>query len=1205
MSKVTTIVQQHRPSSVKTATIRQFLFLLLLGAAFFAAPIHSQERYLSGLIGTVSDSTGANIVAATVTATDDTTHFVTKVTTDGAGSYNMPFLTPDTYTVTVETSGFRTETRTNVVLTAGNSLALNFSLRVGRSTQTVMVNATSGLLDTATASLGTAFTQKEVAELPSLGRVPFLPAALAAGAYNSTYLTGTVAATLVPWGGGPTAITMNGISGHTRITIDGTPDDPLERIGTTGGNTYSGFEPSPESVQEVKSETAPYDAEFGDGAGNENLVLRSGTNDLHGAAYFVFQNTYLNANDYQRVPDQNLTGSSATPRGNGTWNEPGGVLAGPVRIPHLYNGHDKTFFMVAYEHIELHGHTASGVNDFVPVPAMANGDFSSLCPGGFNSSGVCNPGGGVQIYDPLTLNAGNNRSPFPYNQIPSSRFSSYGSAMLKDYPAPNSNLSSTVNYISTYSVVPESYWSFITRVDQSINQNNKFFAVLYKQDLVQAAKNQGFPTPNIGPTGSTAQVYRNNEGGSLDYISLLPHGFVLDARLGILYHPFGDYPSLGTTFDLSNIGVSPTGLAYQTFPGTSFSDSYAGFQGTGAAGGQFSEDSFGTFVAVVSKNIGTHNLRFGFEGAIHRYNQANPMSGLGVFAYDRTFTQENSINTPVGKDPNSGNPIAALLLGYPTSGSYQVSHYPAIQQPYQAYFVQDDWRAARKLTINAGLRWDDQMPYTDRDNALNTGFCTACVNPLGNSVSGLNLYGGLEFASSTNRQIYQEELRDWQPRLGLSYQLNRRIVLHSGWGITYFNSIDGLENVGYTAVTDYADTVDGTHPATSMANPFPGGVLQPSGNSLGLATGIGSNLSFIAPNYHRPKMMLYSASVQAQLPLNMMLQVAYAGNRVWYLETSKNINALPAQYLLPASASIAAQQANVTALTTKVSNPMAGQIPTNATLNSATIQQQYLDYPFPEFGTLTELDIPNGGNLYNALQVTVNKPMGHNVSVLGTFSWNKNMDSTNYLNATDTTPERWQDGNPTLIGNLAVIYQLPSLSALPRYAREILGGWQANGILRATNGPLVANPGSVTWLSSAKLAHPTMGRYFDTCYLNDLGQPVATKYNANGTVNIPGCDSISSVPAFEQHNSDILNNSGPDMTGVRDPIHPIVDVSMFKVFKLHESQTFEIRGEFFNALNTPFFGGPGTTPGSANYGEITPTQDNDPRIGQLTARFNF
>jgi len=278
---------------------------------------------------------------------------------------------------------------------------------------------------------------------------------------------------------------------------------------------------------------------------------------------------------------------------------------------------------------------------------------------------------------------------------------------------------------------------------------------------------------------------------------------------------------------------------------------------------------------------------------------------------------------------------------------------------------------------------------------------------------------------------------------------------------------------------------------------------------------------------------------------------------------------------------------------------MAGLIPTNATINGKTIQQQYLDLPFPEFGTLTELEIPTGGDLYNALLVTVNKPMGHDVSVLGSFNWNHEMDSNSYRNPTDTQPQRYQDSSPTLIGNLAVIYQLPSFSAMPRYGREILGGWQANGILRTTNGPLVGNPGSVTRLSDPKLANPTTQRFFNTCYLNAAGAMVMTSATA------PACDSASSVPAFQQHYSFTLNNTGPEMTGVRDFIHPIVDMSLFKIFKIHESDTFEIRGEFFNLFNTPFFGGPGTTPGSTNYGEMTLTQANDPRIGQLTARFNF
>ncbi len=387
-------------------TLRGGLCLVLpLLLVLCAIPVHAQ-RYMAALTGDVSDPTAAKIVGATVTATDTATNFVTKATTNGTGVYTFPFLTPDTYNVTVEAKGFRTEERKGVDLTAGNNVQANFTLSVGANANiTVTVSGGAQLLDTASADLGITITHQETTDLPNFDRDPYVSTALAAGTFDSVFLQGTEMTSAESFGGFPTAIQGSGFaSGHDRATLDGVPNDPSERIGTSSGNNYTGFVPSPESLQEVKSETAFYDAQYGDtGALIQNLVLRSGTNQFHGAAYFLFRNTYLDANTSVRVPTQNAA-VGPTARANNTYNQPGFVVDGPVRIPHIYDGRDKTFFMVAYEHIQFHSGAAHSY--LLPSPAFAGGDFSSLCggngpgTGNFNSSGLCVLGGGVQIYDP-------------------------------------------------------------------------------------------------------------------------------------------------------------------------------------------------------------------------------------------------------------------------------------------------------------------------------------------------------------------------------------------------------------------------------------------------------------------------------------------------------------------------------------------------------------------------------------------------------------------------------------------------------------------------------------------------------------------------------------------------------------------------------------------------------------------------------------
>jgi hypothetical protein len=1192
----------HTMHSSKNLLVAGALILLLSLVSTY--PLHAQQ-YLGTLTGEVTDASGAKIANVDVSATDVTTHFTTTTKTNGAGEYSIPFLTPDTYELKVEVSGFRPETKTGLVLTAGGNTRTDFSLQVGAVGEKVVVTADLELLDTASSNLGTTMSTKEVTDLPNIGRNPFVLSTLAAGVTTGAYMQSKASGFTNPFSGTAVQIIANGSSGHNRLTLDGIPDDPAERL---SGASYTGFVPSPEAVQEVKTQTALYDAQYGHGNGTVlNTVLRAGSNNYHGSAYYVFRNTYLDANTYERVPTQSAA-VNPTHRVNDQWTQPGGVIDGPLTIPHIYNGRDKTFFMAAYEYVQLHQPVP--FSGLVPTTAQVAGDFSGLCSNFV--AGVCAPGAGVQLYDPTTADASGNRTPFLNNNI-KSKINPAGAALASYYPAPNSTLSPTVNYISNVTSSPNKYWSFVTRVDHSISDRNKLNATFFKAVLHQIQPTEGFPKL-VAPTGVGYTVYRNNIGGSLDDVIVISPTLVVDARIGVIYHPFGlVYP--GSTFDLSTLNISGSGLPFQSFPGVFACDactSPGGASGTSpgttspytglAAGntGQISEDTLGSTSVLVSKTFSKHSLRVGFEGNLSRYNVQNPQSGVGTFNFNRQFTQKNSVSTTVGSDASSGNPFASLLLGYPSSGSYGNQIAYALQQLYYGIYVQDDWRIRRNLTINAGLRWDYETPFTERHNRQNTGFCTTCTNPLQGSVTGLTLNGGLQFASSSNRYAYPTDTNNFQPRFGAEYQLNSNVVLRGGFGIIYFNTLESPLGQGYSSTTGYVATLDNTHPSTSLTNPFPNGINLPTGSSLGLATQVGQGVTFADQNHTQPKIMQYSVSVQTQLPANTVLQIAYVGNKASQLEINKNIDALPPQYYNQGAA-------GVTFLQTQVPNPMAGLLP-GSSLNSATVQRQFLLSPFPEFTSVTDNFASKGSVLYNSLQTSVVKRLSRGLSVQGNFTWSKIMDQNIYLNAQDSlnSPFRYQDPNPNLVGNLVGIYQFSSLSGKPAYERLTVGGWQINGVLRAQNGNLVATPGAsttsggnVTPLSSPRLGNAAYGRYFNTCYENAAGALVMT------TPTAPACDSTSSIPAFQQHLAFTLNNIGPYMNDVRQRVHPLFDFTLFKQFQLHESLNFEIRGEFFNILNTPNFGGPNTSLGSASYGIVTLTQANDPRLTQLTGRFNF
>jgi hypothetical protein len=1192
---------------VVKAVIRSIVVRLamVLAVSLALASGANAQRYLGSIQGEVTDPSGAVVSGATVSVTEASTQFKADTKTNDAGVYNFPALNPGTYVVATDAKGFRLETVTGVVLTAGQMQKIDFKLSVGTSAETVEVVADNPLIDTGSANIATTLSTQEVTDLPNIGRNPFVLATLAAGVINSGsggYFQGKSSQFTNPFSGAAVQITSNGSGGHNRITLNGIPDDPAERF---SGASYTGFVPSPEAVQEVKVQSSIFDAQVGHGNGTvTNTVVRNGTNNLHGALYYAFQNTYLNANTSEKA-------HIAAPRNNDQLSQTGFVVDGPVVLPKIYDGRNKTFFMVAFERYA--SHTAINYSSRVPTAAELTGDFSALC-NTFNGSGFCTSG--IQLYMPNSpVDGSGNRTQYFANNNIASAIAPAGANLASFYPGPNVPGASVAgtNYISTHTSYPSKYPSFIVRIDHSINKNDTFNAIYFQAGLTQNFPLQGFPK-GIGPGGYGYNVYRNTRGGSLDEVHTFSSSMVLDSRFGLTYHPFGlVYPG-SQGYDLSSLGISGAGLPYASFPGVSNGDGYASL--ASGAGGQISEDTTGSLEEILTKTIKTHTIRFGFEGNLIRYNVQNPQSGFGNFNFDRRFTQQNMTTG----DVNSGDSLADLLLGTFSSTSYNITPAYALQQIYAAPFVQDDWRVTSKLTVNLGLRWDYESPFTERYNKQASNFCTTCVNPLQSSVPGLPLYGGLQYTNSSNRYAYPREFGEFQPRLGFAYQVQPKTVLRAGFGLIYFNTLENppLPNqgaTGFSSSTSY-NNVSGSTPINPLSNPFPAGVALPTGSSLGLSTALGQNVAFIDPAHVQPRSTEFSVSVQHQLPGSWALQVAYVGTRPTHLEVSHNINILPASAYNQGT-SYAQLLAYQKAEDTMVANPMAGKIPLSTTLNAPTIKQSLLQLPFPEFGGVTENYSPIGRAPYNALQIQISKPMKHHYSLQGNMTWDKLMLHNGYLDNYAAALGRLdsvQDSAPTLFGNVFGTYELPKFEGRPYLERLILGGWQLNSVARFSNGSLISAPGNVNIIGNYKQPNWTLTRQFNTCFNDVTGTPVPTG-PPTGLIKVTGCDATSPTPAFQQRLGYTSQNNSP-VLNIRQQLHPLLDASMFKKFILREGVSFEIRGEFYNILNTPEWGGPSTSLGAQNAGSSASgyttanpmgifNQANDPRIGELTARINF
>jgi len=1206
----------------------------LVAAGLAGSSLLHAQRYLGGLNGTVADQSGATIPGAHVMAVEASTNYKTEVMSTADGVYSMPTLDPGTYTVTVTVKGFKTETRTNVILTAGQVIQLDFGLSPGSVNQSVTVVAeTASLIDTSSPTVATTLDNQEVTDLPNEGRNPYVLATLTAGVVDTAsggYFEGHSSQFTNPYSGVAVQITAFGNSGHNRLTLDGIPNDSPERF---SGASYTNFVPSPDAVQETKVENGIFDAQIGHGNGVvSNVVIKNGTNSLHGSAYYVFENTYLDANLFQNV-------ATHTPRPNNQVNQTGLVLDGPVVLPKLYNGRNKTFFMFSFERYATHSPLPPSFSDFrVPTTAEVGGDFSGLCPGGFNGNGFCASTGGVQLFVPNSpVDANGNRTEyFLNNNIVASNFgtASYtctsgtclvtgfgapiagssainatGAALATYIPPPNVNGStaassaSSSNYVPANDSYPASYPSFIGRFDFELGQNDKLSVIGFRSGLTQSYPRYDYPKA-ISANGYGYSVYRNNRGGSLDEIHQFSSSLVLDSRFGVVSHPFGlIYPG-ATGFSLSSLSMTQAALPYNSFPGISFStDNYVGL--APGAGGQISNSTLGSLDEILAKQWGRHSIRFGFEGDLLRYNVQNPMSGFGNgstagLVFDRTFTQSNSVLYAADKSPvSSGDPLASMLLGDFTSANYNVGIAYATQQIYMAPYFQDDWRVNNKLTVNLGARYDYESPLTERFNRLISGFCTTCTNPLQASVTGLTLHGGLQFVSPSSRFPYPHDTHDLSPRLGAAYQVRPNTVVRAGFGIIFFDTIETPYSTGFSQSTAYTNYT-GSAPLNAATNPFPTGVVLPTGNTLGLGTGLGQSINFNDQRHVQPRAAEYTLNIQQMLPYNIALQVGYVGSRPTRLEVSGyNINTVPTQYFNQGSA-------EVTALTTKVANPMAGQFAStyanNATLNAATIQQYLLLVPFPEFGSVTEQNSSLGSTPYNSLQIQVSHPMSHHLSIQGNFTWDKLMLHNAYLNSgsgenspLDTHLESVQDSNSNVLANIFGTYELPKFASSPYWERLTIGGWKLNGILLMANGNLISAPSNVNIIGQTGVANRTYSHFINTCYENTSGALV---------VGTGACSSATDTPAYQQRLSFTTQTNSPYI-GVRQQFHPLMNASLFKVFPIRETTTFEIRGEFFNVLNSPVFGSPNTTIGNTSFGIVSLSQANDPRYGQLTARLNF
>ncbi len=1132
------------------------LAAILLLAATSGPALWGQESRAT-ITGTVVDPQGAAIPGAGVVARHTGTNVEARTGTNEVGLYVLPFLNTGGYVVTASAAGFKTAVMDRVDLGLGQRQQLDFKLEVGAVSEQITVTAATELLNTTNAIRGTTFDARKVADLPLLGRNPYTFAYYAAGVLHINP-QGSITDRPYDNGGMDYLSIAGGRPFTNEFLLDGAPNTNTER-----GNPGSlSFVPPPEATEEVAVITNNYDAQYGrTGGGVVSATLKSGTNRPHGTVYEYHRNRVLNANTFQ-------ANRQRLPRGPFIWNQPGATLTGPVYLPKIYDGRNRTFFLFSWEAIKQN--IPNNPLDTVPTAANRAGDFSLLRQ---------TNGAPITIYDPLTTGQGggtNLRLPFVGNRVPAARFDPIGLKLIEYIPRPNfpENAQGFQNYSpQTGLVTKERYNAYTFKVDQVLTEEHRLSISYVRNRRWQTGPYYGWPIPVRGPNN----FQRFNQGSNAQLTSVLSPAMVVTTRFGFTQHDFANFAN-GGGFDPTPLGF-PAGLVGQAqgkfFPGISFTN-YTGFGGAGN-----SHDTSTNWYLTVSANkvVGSHSLKLGGEFRVLLDNIPN--YSFATFNFTNGFTQRDAINA----DAASGNAFASFLLGFPSGGGSNYNATPAWGNRYYGLFLQDDWRVTRNVTLNFGGRWDYDSPYSERFNRQNAGFDPTSPSPF--RAPGLELRGGLRFASADKRLAHKRDWNNFQPRVGLAWKFRPKTVLRTGYGLSFVPTFVPGGTQGFSVSTPVVGSTDaGLTPATRLSNPFPAGLLRPTGSSSGLATFVGQAISYVHQDRVVPYIQQYSAGFQQELPGQVLLDISYVGSQTRKLGVSKGINEISTEQLALGTAF----------LNQTVTNPFAGLLP-GLGLDSATTPRRNLLRPYPQFAGITRTQVSAGKAWYNSLQVQVQKRLAHGFHAQMTYTWSTTMEAAAFLNAQFRDDQlervRTQEDLPHTMFILAG-YQIPFAKDSKGIRRAVFGGWEVNLIALFQSGRQLggvdAYPTGVTPFVSSPYVPD--GYYFNACTINIQG----ARQN---------CATSDQPAAWVQRPNDTLRVVSTRWPQIQEMRPGLLQSSLFKSFHPREGLQVQLRFEAFNTFNTPWFGQANTALGNARFGLLGNSQTNDPRNTQVALKISF
>ncbi|MBI4891343.1 MAG: TonB-dependent receptor [Acidobacteria bacterium] len=1136
---------------------------------FLSAASHAQDVRAT-ILGRVTDPSGSTVAGARLEVTNSATGVRNTGVSNAAGLYEIPYLPPGIYSLTAESTGFKKHVRDGIEARVGDKLTVDVQLELGQTTESVTVTSEVPLVESSSASLGQVADHKRIVDLPLSGGnamtlVRFTAGAIYTGAPNHPSLLGAVGAI-------------------NSYVVDGAPNNSTEyNVDGTSVMTgrWPGFLPPEDMVDEFKLTTASYSAADGRSSGSSiNVSLRSGTNQYHGTLYFYHCDNVLRGIDlFQRQQLYNPATGPVTHdkerQVNPLFiiNRPGGSIGGPISIPKLYNGRNRTFFQYAFEGM-IRPSVEQG-DRFRTLPTMAErrGDFSALLA--ISSR--------YQIYDPATIQpapAGRfSRQPFPGNIIPSSRLDPTAQKLLPYWPEPT--LAGTADGLNNYFYPQRSrnrLASNTGRIDHVLNDRQRLSGK-FNYTWGKFTSGINLPTGANGEDNS-----RVNRSMGVDHVFTVNPHMVINTRYNFNRQTVSDTP-LTQGIDLASLGFSQNLVKlvppeYSVFPALSV-DSMTPLGGDVFG---FTATNYHTGGSEAMWMKGGHTLRAGADFRLFRENYYTYSGVTPAMTFGSTWTRgplDNSAAAPVGQG------LASFLLGLPTGGSGTVNPSSAEQSWYLGFSIQDDWRVTPKLTLNLGLRYEYESPTTERYNRSIGSFDFAVSSPIepaaklayaANPIpdippSQFSAKGGVLFVGVNGqpRGLWPSNKHNFAPRIGAAYTLDARTVLRAGYGIFFLPQgadVASVRQAGFGRSTSLNPSLDnGLTFVASLANPFPNGYLQPLGSAGGYATQLGAGLSPFPTRLPYGYMQRWSFSIQRTLAKSTLMEASYVGSRATRLPLGRQYDPVPRQYLstLPER-----DQKTIDYLSTQVRNPFYPLLP-GTSLSGTNVARSQLLRPMPQF-TGISVDEPIGYTWYHSLQTRVERRFAGGFTIQGNYTWSKLMEANNFLNDTDPMTQKViAAADRPQVFQTTAIYELPfgpGKKFAPNakgFMRYLVAGWQVQGTYQAQSGPPIGFGNIILRGSLADLVLPISDRSVARWFNTDAG------FEKDSAKQL-----ASNIRAFPSR-----------LTGLRAKGLNLWNISATKNFQITERVRFQLRSEWLNATQHTHLPAPTTGPTSTLFGSIS------------------